>query len=221
MQPFYEMMNDHALSKALYEPAKEVFPNIICGNYGVSFGLSSTQSNQMWSNQNNWWRYPKSDFSKNRYFKGDYSSPICYCPDLTSNDPSKYSSAYNVSYPAPEFSGHIFGATNKDVYRNYTTQIVRAASANDNPIQVMPWIESPLEGTAKELYPIYIADKNDILYIMQQHYSLGVKAWNVFNPSHGNASTSQSRCDLFVETINDFKKWMQSQTKTARIRIVN
>lgn len=221
MQPFYEMMNDHALSKALYEPAKEVFPNMICGNYAVNFGLSSTQSNQTWSYQDNWWRYPKSDFPKNRYFKGDYSSPVCYCPNLTSNLSTRYNPQYNVAYPAPEFSGHIFGTTNRDVYRNYITQIVRATTANDNPVQTIPWIEPPLEGAAGELYPIHIADKSDILYIMQQHYLLGVKAWNVFNPSHRDATIGQARTDLFLETINDFKEWMQSQTKTARVRITS
>lgn len=221
MQPFYEMMNDHALSKALYEPAKEVFPNLICGNYSVKFGLSSAQNNQTWSYQDNWWRYPRSNFTKNRYFKGDYSSPVCYCPNISTGQSSRYSPQFNVAYPAPEFTGHIFGTTNRDIYRNFITQIVRAVSTNDNPLQVMPWIEPPLEGAAGELYPIHLADKSDILHIMQQHYLLGVKAWNVFNPSHGYSNIGQARSDLFLETINDFKKWMQSQTKTARVRLTS
>lgn len=85
----------------------------------------------------------------------------------------------------------------------------------------MPWIEPPLEGAAGELYPIHVPDQSDILYVMQQHYLLGVKAWNVFNPSHGAAGIGQARTDIFLETINEFKEWMQSQTKTARVRITS
>lgn len=223
MKPYFLRMIDHAFSKALYEPAKEVFPNIICGNYGVLHGISSTQNEQYWEIQNNWNRIPSVNFNKNRYLKADYQSPYCYAPNMQLNLSSRYNPAYNVSYPAPEGFGHIFGPTKREVYRNYATQLVRHCIVGDNPIPCIPWVEPPGEGATRNVFAdTYIPDSSDILYVLQQHYLAGVRTWIMFNPSHGDSSPEGlTKLDDFLKTINEFNKWIASQTKTARIRMIS
>jgi hypothetical protein len=222
MYPYFVRINDHALHNALYLPAKQSFPNILCGNYGIKSCLSQTQSNQFWEIQNNWLRFPKQLFSPGKYFRGDYSSPTCYSPNMITGFSTRYNPSYNVSYPAPEFSGHIFGNTKRDVYRNYIIQIIRA-SITDNSIPCIPWIESPFEGAASSDFPeTHVPDETDILYILQQSYSLGCRTWNVFNPSHsGSGASIQTRIDTFMSTINSFNEWVQSTNKTMRVRSVS
>lgn len=221
MQNLYRRINDHALSKVLYEPAKEVFSNIICGNNGIVHPISNEQINQYWDIQDNWFRTPFVNYEKNRYLKADYQSPICYSPNMTVSDPSKYNPAYNLSYPAPTFSGHIFGPTKQEIYKNYIIQLTKSCITY-NPLECIPWIEPPLEGIGNGIYELYIANEEDISYIMQQQYILGVRTWNIFNPSHGNTgSLGQARCDLFLNTLNNFLIWIRSQNKVARIRMVS
>jgi len=224
MQNYYRRINDHALNKVLYEPAKEVFPNIICGNYGIVNPISNEQINQYWDIQENWWRTPFTPYSQNRYLRADYQSPICYSPDMTSGASLRlrYNPASNVDYPAPTFSGHIFGPTKIEVYRNYITQITRSCVSSSNPLDCIPWIEAPYEGTGNGIYEIHVADEEDILYIMQQQYLLGVRTWNVLNTSHGDSGTlGKTRCDIFLNTLNAFLSWVKTQNKIARVRLVS
>lgn len=220
MSPYYAKINDHAFSKALYEPAKEVFPYILCGNYNIFFGMSSTQSNQFWQEQNNWWRYPVTDFTYNRHLKADYSSPVCYSPNVSDSLYTRYGPSFNVPYPAGNW-GHIFGDNTRDIYRNYTSQIVRCCTSLNNPIPCIPWIEPPYQDSSGWLFPTYQNDATDILYMLKQHYLSGVRTWILFNTTAGDNNTKIYNLNAFVEVLEEFKTWIRTQDKIARVRLTS
>jgi hypothetical protein len=223
MTPYYMRILDHALNISLYEPARSVFPEIICGNYNIWHPLSSVQNEQMWEAQNSWMRMPKATYQPGRYLRADYSGPVCYSPNMLTGNPARYNPAYNVSYPAPEFSGHIFGTTKRDVYRNYNLQTIRANTVGGTFLPAMPWIEPPYEGAANSDYPeTHTPDETDILYLLKESYLLGCRGWHVFNPSHsGTDSTTQTRLDYLLSTIEDANTYIRSINKNFRVRGVS
>jgi hypothetical protein len=220
MQPFYNRINDHALYKVIYEPAKEIFPNILCGNCNISHGISSTQTSQTWDAYLNWLRYPYLTLTDNRFLRADYNSPSCYCPNMDFKVPFSYHPIQNVESPAPEGLGHIFGLTKSDIYRNYAIQKV-ASSLTSKPLPSIPWIEAPNESISI-FEEIYVPTTDDILYVLQQQYLLGVRTWHVSNPTFvGKNTTSINQCNNFATMIDAFRTWINSQPRTCRKRFLS
>jgi len=203
----FKRMTDHGLYKTIYEPAKEVFPHIQGGNFDIVSCIDS--ANPFYEFKNNWWTFPYETRTRNRYLMGDFSVPVCYSPDMSEN---RY---------APGQSNPL-GSTARDVYRNYIVAAARACISGDNPTACIPYIEPPYENVVQSevpnAYPIHYADESDILYILQEHYKLGVRSWAVFNPSHSGAVPAvKGRMDALLKVINDFLAWIQTRDRKQRI----
>jgi hypothetical protein len=207
----YHRINDHALSAAIYEPAKEVFPNILCGNYGT---ISCIDSSNPWNEYKNpWLTFPVTTAPRTRYLKADLSAPVLYSPEMGENryDPS----ANGIS--------HSFGSTTADIYKNWIVANTRACISGDNPTMCIPFIAPPDEPVFQGGTPrIHIPTEEDTLYILKEQYKLGVRSWSIFNSSHAdsnNPNTALSRANKLLNVINQFMAWIETENTRRPRRI--
>ena len=229
MEPYYQRINDHALSKALYEPMKQVFPDIITGNYNVYHGLSKAAKNQHFEVRNIWARTPKNNWPVKKYLKADYQCPVCYSVDMSQYKytANTYQDANVIDAAAPGtfyyWNAHCLGKTPQEIYNNCMTQYVRNCTAVDatnqtgNPTMCIPWIEPPRERVGgHEGVTVHDASYSDILTVLKNHYNLGVRRWLVFNPFmtqdfhtiNGSPNpTPQERTKEFTQLVNEFVAW--------------
>lgn len=234
ISPYYDRILDHALHQSLYQPAKEVFPSIQCGNYSISFPTSAKYENHFPEAQNVFLRVPsdESNFTRKRYLRADYQCPVCYSPNMGTGryNPANYAPASQVSdrkYLAnlpgvqPYYTKHSFGngkndsETRRTIYRDINVQRVKACVAEGNPVNVVPYVEPPFENTASNDFGaanVYNPDESDILYILQQHYLLGVRRWHLFNTGFylQPDAVIADRIQRFQNVLNDFRDWISS-----------
>jgi len=229
MEPYYQRINDHALNKALYEPMKQVFPDIVTGNYNVYHGISKSAKNQHFEVRNIWARTPKNDWPVKKYLRADYQCPVCYSVDM-----SQYKYTANTHQEASvidaasvgqfyHWNAHCLGKTPQEIYNNCMIQYVRnctassATSDTGNATMCIPWIEPPHEKVGgSEGVTVHDASYNDILTVLKGHYKLGVRRWLVFNPfmtqdfhsmSGSPSPTPEQRVKEFTQLVNEFVEW--------------
>lgn len=239
MEPYFQRINDHALNAALYEPMKQVFPDIITGNYNIYHGISKAAKNQHFEVRNIWARTPKNDWNNKKYLHADYQCPVCYSVDM-----SQYKYTVNTFQEASVIDassvGHIYywnahclGKTSQEIYNNCMIQYVRNCTASSatnekgNVTACIPWIEPPHEKVGgSEGVGVHDASYNDILTILKAHYNLGVRRWLVFNPystqdyygvNGSPGITPQERVKEFTQLIEEFVAWTKVQKQAAAI----
>jgi hypothetical protein len=237
LTPYFQRINDHALHLALYQPAKIIFPDIICGNYNIHHGTSSKLTNQHFDSRNMWYRTPAKNYANKKYLRADFQSPVCYSPDLSQNrfHPSKYQSTNVIESSAPSgfyfYNAHDLGQTQQEIYNNFVIRQVTYATASfnsptGNPIPCIPWIETPTQKTAGDApgWTVYSATVQDINDMLEAHYGLGVRVWQVFNPSfsidfynnapHIGGLNPEERADEFNNLIINFAIWVAGEPPT-------
>jgi hypothetical protein len=203
MAPYLWRMMDYALSKVLYEPAREVFPNILCGNYEYSMSTTSSQTSQFWEYQNIWYRWPVSDFPIKRYLEADFQIPVCYGPVI---QPGRYWTDNYLPPPVPDGSGaHIFGSTQQAIHTNWCIQRATTCSVRNAQLN-FPYLDEPLG--------LSTTNTEDALFdILKGQYNAGIRKWHWFNQS--GASTQQP----ILNVVNRFRTWVTTQTRTPRVRL--
>ena len=116
-------------------------------------------------------------------------SPQDYAPAAQVSDRN-----YMANLPSiqPYYTKHSFGDgvagpdARRKIYRDINVQRVRACAANKNPIPTVPYVEPPFANSALGDFGaanVHNPDESDILYILQQHYLMGVRQWFLFNPN--------------------------------------
>lgn len=188
----YNRIADHGLSKVFYEPIKEVFPHMRCGNRG----LVAVLDNQIcYYDANN--IFNKTPFVSEprgkRLFRGDYSSPSLFGPVMT-DFPGKYGPARYRNLNNVDISTyHSFGTTPQQIWRNFLVHQVKACFAGENPLPVIPLIPLPHENwTSANGSGGYTPQLSDYLYVLQEHYKMGVRNWLVYNQGSIIESTPTS-----------------------------
>lgn len=223
-------MWDHALNETLYRPARRIFPHVNCGNYHVVFPISNKYEDHYPDLRDNFLRLPSdtSNFVRKRYLRADYQCPVCYSANMSAINrfsPTDYAPAASVSDPrnAAYYTKHSFGdGTNtpngrRKIYRDMCVQLVKACVAGGNPIEVIPYIEPPFANTSASDFGAgntHNPDESDILYVLQQHYLLGVRHWMLFNPNFMIGVTdaqAKDAADRFLIVLNQFKAWVASR----------
>ena len=234
MESYYHRINDHAMHSVLYAPMKKIFRNIICGNYNFRHELSSAITNQSYETRNLFARVPFKDFALKKYLRADYQSPVCYSVDMAKGKytADTFQPADVIEKAAPNgfyyYNAHALGKTPQEIYRNCMVQYVRACTAvckervTGNPINVIPWIEPPHEKTGGDLgITVYEATEDDILFILKEHWKLGVRTWLVFNALANYDLWSRNttnpgddpsvRVKKFIKVVDDFVAWTKTQ----------
>lgn len=239
MTPYFMRIIDRALHTTLYRVAREVFANIQGGNYSSKFPMSAKYENHFPEVQNPFLRLP-SDESKfvvsmvppKRYLRAHYQCPVCYSPNMAPNrfSPENYAPAsqvadrnYLANMPSiqPYYAKHSFGDglngenTRRTIYRDINVQRVKACLAEGNPIGVIPYIEPPFENAAGGDFGaanVYNPDESDILYILQEHYKLGVRRWHLFNTGFFLQSDDiiTDRIQRFQNVLTEFRRWISA-----------
>lgn len=230
-QSYLHKIADYAMSKMLYEPVKEVFPGILCGNYETSF--QTTSSVAEFDGGNYWFKWPANDFENKRHLHTDYQSPVLYSPNI-STQPYKHNPArYNPNYAAQEPAvlaalgtvpgglfnlGHPFGGTASEIYRNFIkTQIDSAATRN--PIPLMPWYELPGARVGAEVpnSVVHTSNVDEVLAGMTAAYETGTRIFLIFNERH--ASYSQSMVDTSIALFDGLRTYINSKDKGPQLII--
>lgn len=221
--PYLQAIQDYGMYKFAYEPTKEVFPHALCGNYDTKFPMSP--SKRLREINQTWYTYPVMDFTSNRIFRGDVAAPILYSAPINGSDTYDYNAANNQSgvtfadaYPSTK---HPFGTDPQTIYRNYNFHVVEACVAGNNPIECVPWLESPLQNSLDNVFSSksQTGQYDDILEIMKQAHSNGVRNFQYFNAlktptnlEYGTPSTIDS--NMFANTyklVTDFSSWLDTE----------
>lgn len=235
--PYYRRIWDRALNLTVYQNARRYFPFVQCGNYHVSFPLSNKYEDHYPDARDNFLRIPSEDsrFTSKRYLRADFQCPVCYSPNMSSPNRfgvQDYAPAaqvrdrnYMANLPSiqPYYTKHSFGDgvagpdARRKIYRDINVQRVRACAANKNPTPTVPYIEPPFANTSSSDFGaanVHNPDESDILYILQQHYLMGVRQWFLFNPNFLLGVTdaqAKDAADRFVNVLNQFKAWIASR----------
>ena len=220
----YNKIADHALYKVLYEPAKEVFPHIKCGNRGVVAVLDDKTPS--YDGSNSYIKYPYiSEPAGKRLLRGDFSGPACFGPWITDQSgrygPAFYRGLESDAYTSTNFTSyHSFGQTPQEIWRNFVIHQVKACFARGNPLPVIPLITLPMDNYSyKRTGDIgYEITPADLLYVLQEHYKMGVRHWLVYNQtSIQNARDPNSSLPIekvkiswFIDVVNNFSYWVRS-----------
>lgn len=232
MEPYYQRINDHALNLALYEPMKQVFPDIITGNYNVYHGINKSAKNQHFEVRNIWARTPQKDWQNKKYLHADYQCPVCYSVDTSQYKytATTYQDASVIDAAAVShiyyWNAHCLGKTTQEIYNNCMIQYVRNCTATatgetGNVTMCIPWIEPPHEKVGgSEGVKVHDASYDDILTVLKGQYKLGVRRWLVFNPNFtqdfysmdtSSGITPQARVEEFTKLVNEFVAWTKQQ----------
>jgi len=236
MQAYDYKMHDYALHKFLYEPARQVFPGIKCGNSDSIF--STTSSIPWYEPQNSWLKYPVTNFPNTRHLHADYSAPHIFSPNINDANggfykypPIRYNPTYYQNETDPLYApdgafwvllGHPFGDTtvpgatsDRLVYREFNKNKYRSLLTN-NPHPAIGWLESPGQMAGSEIPNWKVADSTvgDVLEIMQTAYSLGQKQFKMFNPFMYNPNlygNTQKKIDDAYALFTQFRDWVNVQ----------
>lgn len=226
MQPFFDKNADYIFNKIVFQPAKTIFKDMRCTNYGIFFSvaLPSDPSKLTYENLNRWFFTPGLTFTAKRHIHADQMSPVeygsvirDYIPglfDIARYDVSNYNPNYDAQFAINPntVTGHRFGSTQSDIYRNKAKQNIRSCFANDNPIPVHPWVEPPGTGvTDRPWRYVHISSVDDVLDIIKDNYLQGVRVWNFFNSPQYPQSEKN-----FVELQKQFESWLDDLNKESR-----
>lgn len=235
ISPFIQKMADYALWKTIYEPLKQVFPGIKCGNY---YSHISTNPQYYDSHNNNsWLRTPIVQLNQRvAKMRADYQSPVCYSPNIL-NAVFKYDPSRNVTTPpnnnVRDLGGHRFGTTDTEVYRNFIKSKIVSINPQQSPtIQVIPWLEFPGRRVGGEITPdqrqqrLHTSTVDDLYDIMTYSHDRGTTVFNIFNdfmhitPNHPILSSvawnGQTISDA-IQLHRLFNQWARNKQNQIKV----
>jgi hypothetical protein len=210
ISPFITKMQDYALFKTIYEPLKEVFPGILCGNYYVYLPMSTSARDP--NNSNSWLHYPEVNLPSSLSLRADYQSSVCYSPNLTDfpyrYSPNRFNSKFTMAIGA---TGHPYGRTNEQIYRSFIKAKIRSTTVgNSKKTPTLPWLEFPGSqiGSEIENRVFHLSTVDDLYDIMFNSYlNGGVRVYQFFNPFMN--SWSQSLVGNSVSLFDRFRNLVQ------------
>ncbi len=154
---------DYALTKSLYEPLKERFPNIQCGNYGI---IQTNRNNPVTIYASQYWLN-----LHNPFLLGDYSTHEIYPVDYT--DASYYANYINPGEGTEDFSLRVVSGI-------LNSMVLGAVTGNK---KVIPWVGMPGVGDSIGTSGVHLDNYNECA-------KNNIDTIILFNPTKAESSVS-------------------------------